>query len=368
LGSTVRGGGAAAAGNGRGLALLTGGGTGGHLYPAVAVARELMRAGFRTLLVGSRHGRESQILAAEGLEFRALRVYGLVGKGPAARLKALLALPLAVLAALVLLAAQRPRFVFGTGGYAAAPLMIAAILLRVPVALHESNRIPGLTNRILGRLVDLRFVAFRESVERFRKTALWTGTPVRAEFGEIAPPLPAERLRLLIFGGSSGAASLDRLALAALRRLEARRDQLEIAHQVSALELERVAAYYRSGAWQAEAAPYFMDLPRRMAQADLVICRAGAVTVAELAAAGRASILVPLPAAAHDHQRANAAALAAAGAATVVEQDGAAEAKLAVEIGRYLQHRALAAEVGARARGLARPGAAREIAERLQEL
>jgi len=350
------------------IGLLTGGGTAGHLYPAIAVARELMRAGYRTLLVGSRLGREAQILAAEGLEFRALRVYGLVGKGWLSRGKALLALPLALVSALALLASQRPRFVFGTGGYAAAPLVIAAILLRVPVALHESNRIPGLTNRMLGRFAELRFVAFPEAGGRLGGAAIWVGTPVRAELSLIPPPEPAERLRLLIFGGSSGAASLDRLILAALRMLESRRHQLEIAHQVSALELENASRFYRAGGWHAETTPYFLDLPRRMAQADLVVCRAGAVTVAELAAAGRASILVPLPAAAHGHQRANATALAAAGAATVVEQGEQAEAQLAVEIGRYLQHRALAAESGARARRLARPEAAREIARRLQEL
>ena len=348
--------------------MLTGGGTAGHLYPAIAVARELMRGGLRTQLVGSRRGREAHIAAAEGLEFRALRIYGWVGKGALARLQALLALPLALAAALALLAGQRPRFVFGTGGYAAAPLMIAAILLRVPLALHESNRTAGLTNRMLGRFSQLRFVAFRETGAELGGEAIAAGTPVRAEFGAIGPPEPQQRLRLLCFGGSSGAAGLDRLVLAALRQLESRKSELAIAHQVSARERAAVEQFYHGGDWRAEVGAYFDDMPRRMAQADLVICRAGATSVAELAAAGRASVLVPLPSAAGGHQRANAAALEAAGAAVMVEQGESAPAYLALEIGRYLQHRALAAEVGARARRLARPHAAREIAERLQEL
>ena len=369
--------------------MLTGGGTAGHLYPAIAVARELMQAGYRTLMVSSRQGRAAEILAAEGLELRALSVYGLVGKGLLARAKALLSLLLALGSSVALLLSQRPRFVFGTGGYAAAPLMIAAILLRVPVALHESNRVPGLTNRLLGRFADLRFVAFPESARQLGGEVIWVGTPVRAEFHAIAPPQPAERLRLLCFGGSSGAASLDRLIVEALQQLESHKSGIEIQHQVSALELEAVQRFYAAGGWKAEVAPYFLDLPRRMAAADLVVCRAGAVTVAELAAAGRASILVPLPTAAHDHQRSNALALQSAGAAAVVEQGQGAASRLAAEIGRYLGavphpcpspegrgesgHAAssaasLAAEVGARARGLARPDAAHEIARRLEEL
>jgi UDP-N-acetylglucosamine--N-acetylmuramyl-(pentapeptide) pyrophosphoryl-undecaprenol N-acetylglucosamine transferase len=351
-----------------GTAVFTGGGTGGHLYPAIAVARELSAHGLRVLFVGSRLGREAEILRAEGLEFRGLKVYGLVGKGLAARLKALAFLPLALLAAVLLLLAERPRFVFGTGGYAAGPVMLAALLLGRPTALHESNRVPGLTNRLLGRFASLSLSQFPEAARELGGRAVAVGTPVRADFFAIQQPAPGPRLRLLVVGGSSGAASLDRLWIDALQRLAAGADRLEIVHQCSTFELERVREFYARGGWSAQAESYYFDLPNRMAWCDLVVCRAGAGTLAELAAAGRGAILVPLPAAAHDHQRHNALAVQAAGAAVVIEQGHQAPARLAAELTRHLESRGPALDMGRQARALARPEAAREIARLLMEL
>lgn len=316
-----------AAARGFGLA-VAGGGTGGHIFPGLAVAREFRRAepGTRLLYLGAAGRLEEQVVPREGewVRFHALRMRGIAGKGV---LGAVGALALAARAALECrreLRAFGVDLLLGTGGYTSGPAAVAARTLGVPVVLQEQNTVPGRTNLLLGRLARRVFIAFEPARRHFpADKVVLAGNPVRDEAlgagGEVGR---AETLRVLVLGGSQGARGVNRLVTGALAALAAGGVKARFAHQSGEAECEAVAAAYAAAGVPGEVAAFFEGMGGRYAAADLVIARAGAGTVAEIAANGRPAILVPYPHAARDHQRANARWLAERGGALVIEEAG----------------------------------------------
>ncbi|TAK37415.1 MAG: undecaprenyldiphospho-muramoylpentapeptide beta-N-acetylglucosaminyltransferase [Betaproteobacteria bacterium] len=346
--------------------LITAGGTGGHVFPGLAVAEAMRDAGWRVLWLGAKSGMEAKLVPARGFEISWVRAGALRGKG----LLAGLLLPLNLLvgfwqSARVILQ-HRPDVVLGLGGYVAFPGGMMASLLARPLAVHEQNAIAGLTNRILAGVADRVLVAFPGTL----KNAEWTGNPVRAEIARLAPP--AERfagrggpLRLLVIGGSLGAQALNEgvpRALASMPPAERPR----VVHQAGEKHLEALQRLYRDAGVEGELLGFIDDMAARYAAADLVLCRAGAITVAELAAGGVASVLVPFPHAVDDHQTANAAFLAERGAAILLPQGEMTPSKLAALM-RSLD-RARLLQMAQAAHTLGKPDAARAVAERCMEL
>jgi len=346
--------------------MIAGGGTGGHVFPGLAIAQELARRdpSREILFLGSQKGLETRLVPQAGFPLKTLALGGIAGRSLVQRVAAIARAAAAVIRCAGMYLRRRPAIVVGVGGFVSGPAVAAALLLRVPTLIQEQNAEPGLTNRWLGRWVDRIALSFPGSEKSFGGRGVVTGNPVRAPFFAIAPWTgPHARLRLLIFGGSRGARSLNRAALAALPLLADVSDRLAIVHQTGEADFpEAQAAYAASRFADARAVAFIDDMPARLEGADLVVCRSGAGTVFELAAAGRASVLVPYPFAAGAHQDRNAEWMARSGAAIVVpdrELDGARLAAIVKD--------ALAApeSLGARAqaaRALARPAAAAEIA------
>ena len=346
--------------------LITAGGTGGHVFPGLAVAEAMRAAGWRVVWLGAKTGMEARLVPAQGYEMAWVRAAALRGKG----LVAALLLPLNLLvgfwqSARAILA-HRPDVVLGLGGYVAFPGGMMASLLARPLAVHEQNAIAGLTNRILAGVADRVMVAFPGAL----KKAEWTGNPVRAEIARI--PAPEQRfagrqgpLRLLIVGGSLGAQALNDAVPQALAQMPAH-ERPQVVHQSGERHLEALRASYCAAGVEGELVAFIDDMARRYAEADLVICRAGAITVAELCTGGMASVLVPFPHAVDDHQSANAAFLADRGAAVLLPQPQLAPATLAALLRRM--DRATLLEMARKARALGKPDAARTVAERCMEL
>jgi UDP-N-acetylglucosamine--N-acetylmuramyl-(pentapeptide) pyrophosphoryl-undecaprenol N-acetylglucosamine transferase len=346
--------------------VIAGGGTGGHVFPGLAIAQELRRRdpSREILFLGSTSGLETRLVPQAGFPLKTLSLGGIAGRSLPQRVVAVARACAAVLRCLAMYVKRRPAVVVGVGGFVSGPAVAAALLLRVPTMIQEQNAVPGLTNRWLGRWVDRIALSFPGPPAAFGGRGAVTGNPVRAPFFEVAPWTgPRGRLRLLIFGGSRGARSLNRAAFAALPLLADARDRLAIVHQTGEADLpEAQAAYASSGFAEARAIAFIDDMPARLESADLVVCRAGAGTVFELAAAGRASVLVPYPFAANRHQDRNAEWMARAGAAVVVpdaEMDGDRLAAIVRE--SLASPDALGARARA-ARSLARPAAAADIA------
>ncbi len=345
-----------------GPVLIMAGGTGGHVFPALAIARALRARDERVVWLGTERGLEARVVPADGIPFERVRVRGLRGRGALGWLLAPFALALALLDAVRVLRRWQPRVVLGMGGYTAGPGGVAAWLLRRPLVIHEQNAVAGLTNRLLAGLARRVLVAFPGSFPAGRATTA-TGNPVRAEIAALPPP--AERfagragpLRVLVLGGSQGARALNELVPAALGLL-APAERPVVRHQAG--ERTRAvaeAAYARAGV-AAEILPFIDDMAAAYGWADLVVARAGALTVAELAAAGVAAILVPFPAAVDDHQTRNARYLVDAGAATLCPEAALTPATLAAELRRH--DRALVLARATRARALARPEATADI-------
>ncbi len=313
--------------------LIMAGGTGGHVFPALAVADALRAAGAEVHWLGTRRGLEARLVPAAGIPLATLAVTGLRGKGAGAWLLAPLRLGWALLQALAVILRFRPMAVLGMGGFAAGPGGLMAWLLRLPLLIHEQNAVPGTTNRLLSRLADRVMVGFPEAFAG-RRGVVVTGNPVRAAIAALPPPATrlAGRegpLRLLVIGGSQGARALNEALPAAVAALPAAlRPRLH--HQTGARAEAAVrAAYAKAGVTQARVEAFVEDMAGAYAWADLVICRAGALTLAELTAAGCAAVLVPFPHAVDDHQTRNARHLEAAGAALLVAEDEALAARLA---------------------------------------
>lgn len=306
--------------------IIAGGGTGGHIFPAIAVADAWEAGGGEVLFVGTPHGLENRLLPQRGKQLVLLTVGQIKGKGMTTRLRTLLGLPGALYSAWKIVRRYRPEVVLGMGGYVSAPTLVAARLLAIPIALHEQNARPGLTNRLLGRIADLIFVSFAESVgtfqamrslARFAPSAhpevLVTGNPVRTALQEESqhPAMPAgnRSFRLLVFGGSQGARIFSDLLPEVLHQIKQHGMPVQVRHQVPQEDLARVQEAYQRLEIDATVAPFFQNMAEAYREADLVICRAGATTVAELAAVGKPALFIPYPHAADDHQTANALAM-----------------------------------------------------------
>ncbi|MEW5900832.1 MAG: undecaprenyldiphospho-muramoylpentapeptide beta-N-acetylglucosaminyltransferase [Acidobacteriota bacterium] len=320
--------------------VISGGGTGGHLYPALAVGQKLREKDPELSLtfIGSHRRLEKDLMERHGAHFIPLKIEGLKGRGLKS-VGALALLPFAFLKSLVILLRLRPRLVIGVGGYSSGPVVLTATLLGVPTLILEQNARPGFTNRLLVRWSKRAVAAFESSLPFFRGKGVFLGNPVRDEFYSIRPRERAGTLTLLVFGGSQGSRILNRTVTEALDLLEAEKDRLRIYHQTGPDDVEWVKDKYGHSAFAgAVVAPFFYDMAAYFDQADLIISRAGATTIAELIAAQRAAVLVPFAQAADDHQTKNARELErVSGAAVILERD-LAPRLLAEKIRNYLSH------------------------------
>jgi UDP-N-acetylglucosamine--N-acetylmuramyl-(pentapeptide) pyrophosphoryl-undecaprenol N-acetylglucosamine transferase len=350
--------------------LIAGGGTGGHVIPALAIARELRDAhGADVRFVGTARGLETKLVPEAGFPLELIRVGQLKNVSVMTRLRTFADLPLGILRCVSLLRAFRPQVVVGVGGYASGPGMMAAILLRIPTLAFEPNAVPGLANRLVGRYVSAAAVNFEQTRQYFRNARV-TGIPVRREFFAVAPKQEGP-LRLLVFGGSQGARVLNEVMPGASKLLLAGWPELTIVHQVGARNVESAARAYAASGVASErlrVVPYLDGMVAEIAAADVILCRSGASTVAELAAAGRASVLVPFAAAADDHQRKNAEVLVAAGAAEMVLERELSPDRIKTAVEGLLRDRERREEMGVAARRLAHADAAGEIGRICVEL
>ncbi len=346
--------------------VIAGGGTGGHIFPGLAVAEELLRLGIEVHWLGARRGMESSIVGQRDIPLELVEIEGIQGRSRAAALRALGQLPSAVAAGVRMMLRLEPVAVLGVGGYASAAGVLAAGLVGVPWALQEQNAIPGWTNRVAAPWADLICCGFEQALLHFPSLpAEWTGNPVREEFFEIPEPEPADPPRLLVLGGSQGSLFLNRTLPRALAHLAARGLRPRIAHQAGVRWAEVVATAYRDEGLEADVAAFLTEPWRTLAGADLVVARAGALTVSELAAAGRPALLIPFAAAAGGHQEHNARALERAGGAVVLREPEATPDRVAETLAGLLASPGRLAAMGRAARTLARPGAAARIARRL---
>jgi UDP-N-acetylglucosamine--N-acetylmuramyl-(pentapeptide) pyrophosphoryl-undecaprenol N-acetylglucosamine transferase len=351
--------------------VVAGGGTGGHLYPGIAVARELLRRepGAQISFAGTARGIESRVIPREGFPLDLLRSVGLRGASPLAYARGLALVPLSLTDAWRILSQRKPDVVIGVGGYSSGPVVLAAALRRIPTLLLEQNAAPGLTNRWLAHLVDAAAVTFEETVTYFGRRGFVTGNPVRAEFLEDSVDVGSSAApRVLIFGGSQGAHAINMAMVAAAPKLAAHHGRLAITHQTGERDLALVRDEYQRAGLEARVEPFLFTMDREIKQADFVVSRAGATTLAELTAAGKPAVLIPLPTAADDHQRKNAEVLARAGAAEVLDQRTLTGDQLADRIFALAGDPARRDAMGRAARALARPDAARAIADRVLAL
>jgi UDP-N-acetylglucosamine--N-acetylmuramyl-(pentapeptide) pyrophosphoryl-undecaprenol N-acetylglucosamine transferase len=352
--------------------LIAAGGTGGHIYPGIAVAKEIMRrsAGASVKFVGTARGLETRLVPDSGFELLTIDSAGLKNVGFAGKIKGLMLLPKSFLEARHLIKNFKPDVVAGAGGYVSGPVLLMASLMRVPTLVMDSNALPGFTNRRLAPFVTKAALTFEEAVPFFGKKGIVTGNPVRREFFEIPPKARnAQKFSLLIFGGSQGARAINTALVEALTHLQDYRNRLQITHQTGEADFEKIRRGYADAGWsEAEVAAYIKNMPEHFEKNDLIICRAGATSCAELAAAGKASIMIPLPTAADDHQRKNAEALEKAGAARMILQKDLTGAGLAKQIIELIDAPARITEMEASARKLAKADAAEVTVDLIEEL
>jgi UDP-N-acetylglucosamine--N-acetylmuramyl-(pentapeptide) pyrophosphoryl-undecaprenol N-acetylglucosamine transferase len=351
--------------------LLAGGGTGGHLFPAVAVAQELLEQepSSEVLFVGTAQGLEARVLPQLGLTLEMIEISGLVGKPLLGKLALLPKLLRSVRQSLQIIDRFQPDVVVGVGGYASGPVALAAKKRGLPLLLHEQNAWPGLTNRILGRWADKICVTFKETRSAFNdKLTLVTGNPVRRELTRMMPPAEGNPT-LLVFGGSRGARAINQAMIKVLPLLQKWQGRLKIIHQTGSEDLETVRAGYRAVGWEdAEISPFIDDMAAAYSCAHLVLCRAGATTIAELTSCGRPAILVPFPYAAGDHQSVNARSLAKRGAALMLPQSEITAENLARLLGDLLNDQERLIDMAGVARSLGKPEAAWKILEQCRLL
>jgi UDP-N-acetylglucosamine--N-acetylmuramyl-(pentapeptide) pyrophosphoryl-undecaprenol N-acetylglucosamine transferase len=345
-------------------AILAGGGTGGHVIPALAIAQELQRRyQAEILFIGTARGLENRLVPAAGFPLQLVKVGALNRVSMATRIRTALDLPRAIFTAAGMLNEFHPDVVIGVGGYASGPAMLAAILKHTPTLAFEPNLVPGFANRIVARFVSAAAVHFEQTAEHFRN-AVVTGVPVRPAFFQIpkkrySPGSPT----LLVFGGSQGARAINQAVIRSLPELVRRLPGLHVIHQTGEREYNEVQAAYAGIGISAEVHKFIDDMPAFFARADLVLCRSGASTVAEIAAAGKPAIFVPFPRAADDHQRRNAEAMEEASAAVVLEETRLDEVWLVDTVEALLADPARLGRMSDAARAMAHPDAAKEIAE-----
>jgi UDP-N-acetylglucosamine--N-acetylmuramyl-(pentapeptide) pyrophosphoryl-undecaprenol N-acetylglucosamine transferase len=350
--------------------LIAGGGTGGHVFPAMAIAIEWLSRGKEreVVLVGTQRGIEMKLVPQAGLPLETLRVAGLKGKGGATLLKNLAMLGPAMLDAESVLRKHKPVAAFGVGGYAAGPMLLAAWLGRVPSVIFEPNAEPGFTNKVLARLSKRIATGYEISARAWGKKAIVTGCPVRPEFFSITQRAPQKPFRLLVTGGSQGALPINRTFVDAMDRLAARKNELSIVHQTGERDYNAVRTAYARREIHAEVVPFLTNMAERFAWADVIVCRAGAITAAEIAAAGRAAIFIPFGAATDSHQLRNAQEMTRAGAGRLISEPELTPERLTKEIFSLLDQPGEIEKLSTAARGLSRPHAARDIVNLIEEV
>ena len=343
-------------------AVLAGGGTGGHVIPALAIAHELRDLySAEVMFIGTSRGIETRLVPAAGFELRLVEVGALKKVSLARRLQTLTALPTAIFRSRKILSEFRPDVVIGVGGYASGPAMLAAALSGVPTLAFEPNVVLGLANRIMAPIVSSAAVHFEETCRYFQRCQV-TGVPVRRAFFNLPHKPPADPPTLLVFGGSQGAHAINEAVTKSLPALGARVPGIHVIHQTGERDYnDALAAYLRSGA-RAEVFPFIDQMPEMFARADLLVCRSGASTVAEVTAAGKPAIFIPFPHAADDHQTRNAEALERAGAAVLIAEKDLTSGRLVSTVRDLLCDPARLARMAAASRKLSHPDAAREIA------
>jgi UDP-N-acetylglucosamine--N-acetylmuramyl-(pentapeptide) pyrophosphoryl-undecaprenol N-acetylglucosamine transferase len=349
--------------------LIAGGGTGGHVIPAIAIAKEwLSRDKEReVVLVGTERGIEMKLVPQAGLPLETLRVAGLKGKGGAALAKNLVMLAPAMIDARRVLRKHKPVAAFGVGGYAAGPMMLATWFSGVPNIIFEPNAEPGLTNKLLAKLSKRIATGYEISAQAWGKKAVVTGCPVRPEFFSIEPRRLEKPFRLLITGGSQGALPINRTFVDAMDLLATRKNDISIVHQTGERDYNAVRTAYARREINAEVVPFLTNMAERFAWADVIVCRAGAITAAEIAAAGRAAIFIPFGAATDSHQLRNAQEMTNAGAGRLITENELTAKRLTSEIFSLIDQPEQIEKQSSAARSLARPNATRDIVDLIEE-
>jgi UDP-N-acetylglucosamine--N-acetylmuramyl-(pentapeptide) pyrophosphoryl-undecaprenol N-acetylglucosamine transferase len=344
--------------------IFAGGGTGGHLFPGLAVAREFQRRDEKVeiLFVGTEQGIEFRVLPKEGFKLATLTIKGIKGRGARGIMDALYGVPASLCRSVQIIRQFRPDCVIGLGGYASGPLLLAAKLKKVRSAIMEQNLRPGFTNKLLGRWVDCVFTAYPESAGYFPGArVVESGNPVR--WRQLPQISRGAKFSLLVFGGSAGARRINFAVIETLKLLTDLSPELFITHQTGQADFAAIKAAYAALPFEAEITPFIDRMDEAYARADLVLCRAGATTLAELAVFGKAAILVPFPYAIYDHQRSNAESLQARGAAEMILDQELSGARLAERIREYFADPGALTRMAAAARALGRPDAAARIVE-----
>ena len=350
--------------------MIAGGGTGGHIYPAIAIAREYVAhdAAHKVVFVGTEKGLEKTIVPKAGFPLEFITVAGLKGKSAFDVIKNAFRLPVGLVNAWQVVTKHRPSVVLGVGGYASGPVLLVARLRGIPTLIHEANAFPGLTNRLAAPFVTSVAVAFDEALTRMkRKDGLVTGNPIRKEFFDVNRP--GQRGRILIFGGSQGSRILNEAMTGALLFLARLKDTLQIVHQTGPKDLETVKQAYAQSAFpNARVVPYLDPIVDEIGNAEVVISRAGAMTVGELSATGRAAILVPFAAATNDHQAMNARVVERAGGAVVITEKDLTPERLAAAISDIVADPEKAARMGSASKALSTPDATKKIVDLIAKI
>ncbi len=348
--------------------VMAGGGTGGHVVPAVAVARELKRRGHKALFIGTRKGMESKLVPQAGFPIEWVDIGGIKGLGLGAMARMTLKMPGAIRAARAVLQKEKAAAVFSMGGFVAGPTVLAAASLGVPVVVMEPNAMPGLTNRKMAGLAYRALVMFEEAGKFFRP-GCWEvcGLPVRDEFFKIQPRKRSELFTVLVTGGSRGSRTLNNAARAAWRIAKEAGMKIRWIHQSGVESFAELLEEFKHGKYDGRLNDFVDDMPKAFAEADLIICRSGAGTVSELSAAGKPSVLVPFPFASDQHQLKNAEAMRDAGAATMVLDAEMTGERMVAEIHTLSEGRGALDRMGTAARGLAKPEALKRAVDVLEE-
>ena len=349
---------------------IAGGGTGGHIFPGLEIAREIKKRHPKVEIrfVGTGRDLEKTILGDAGYNLSFLPISGLRGAKGLNLIKGFLRIPASIWVAWRLIVQFQPSIVIGVGGYSSGPTVLVASLSGIPVLLQEPNAYPGITNRLLVRFSQKIAIAFPECTKFFKEKAVLTGNPVRMEFSSLAETIPPPPLVILIFGGSQGSRLINEAVMASLEFLQSDLNHLRFIHQTGKKDYQKVLSSYTTAGVQAQVQPFFSDMPCQFKKAHLILCRSGATTLAELAAAGKASLLIPFMEAADNHQQLNAESLAANGAAEVICQNHLEGAFLAERIKFYLHNPDKITKMEAKSRQLGQPEAAKKIVDLIDDL
>ncbi|GAC1642590.1 MAG: undecaprenyldiphospho-muramoylpentapeptide beta-N-acetylglucosaminyltransferase [Candidatus Acidiferrum sp.] len=349
--------------------LIAGGGTGGHVFPAIAIAREWLSRGAEreVVLVGTQPGIEMKLVPQAGLPLETLRAAGLKGKGGLTLVKNTFVLFPGIADAFSIIRKHKPVAAFGVGGYAAGPMLLATWLKGIPNVIFEPNAEPGFTNKVLARMSRKIATGYSVTAGKFGAKAILTGNPVRAEFFQIPSRKPERPFRILITGGSQGALPINRCVVDAMDLLAARKSELSVVHQTGERDYNAVRdAYARREFASAEVVPFLSNMAERFAWADLIVCRAGAITAAEIAASGRAAIFIPFGRATDSHQLRNAQEMVKAQAARLIVENELTAERLTNEIFSLLDSPQQIEQLSSNARSLGKPSAARDIVDLIE--